>query len=221
MFEIFVSYNVPIFRYFVTLCWVWYSYHSYVREVTWCEIFWWFYRSPSSSLGHSSCFSRQVWPPFYGSDCCPCILGVLGIDYSCTCHSFSVGWLFYSSKCSNTCWDWHFAILYGIMRCSNHVTLGCQISCPTLWKPSGSVLPPVVGFFGKSLTQLGVCFVSSRRSFGYHTNMFLVMCESKSRHLVISLSYHDNISFIISPFSYNIIYMSWLVTFIVAHLSWC
>jgi hypothetical protein len=38
------------------------------------------------------------------------------------------------------------------------------------------------------------------------------MCMSKGRHLVISSSYHTNISFIISPFSYNTMHSSWLVT---------
>jgi hypothetical protein len=38
------------------------------------------------------------------------------------------------------------------------------------------------------------------------------MCKSKGKRLVINLFYHTNISFIISPFSYNIMYPSWLAT---------
>lgn len=56
MFELFASYRVSVSRYFAALCWVQHSYHSYIREVTCCGIFWWFYRSPSLSLSHSSCF---------------------------------------------------------------------------------------------------------------------------------------------------------------------
>jgi hypothetical protein len=41
---------------------------------------------------------------------------------------------------------------------------------------------------------------------------FLFMCKSKGKCLVISLSYHNNISFIIGPFAYNITYLSWLTT---------
>jgi hypothetical protein len=73
--KLLVLYNVPISRYFVALCWVRYSYHSYVGEVTWCEIFWWLYRSPSSSSWHSSYFFERAQPPFGGLNCYPHILG--------------------------------------------------------------------------------------------------------------------------------------------------
>jgi hypothetical protein len=153
-------------------------------------------------------FFRRAWPPFYGLDSCPRILGVLGIDCSYTCHSFSIRWLSYSSKCSNTCWNWYFPILDGTTRCPSHVILGCPLSCPTLWKPNGSILPPIVGFFSESLTWTKVCFPSSKRSFEYRMSAFLFMCESKGKCLVINLSYHNNISFIIGPFAYNITYLS-------------
>jgi len=50
--------------------------------------------------------------------------------------------------------------------------------------------------------------------------MFLwISCEhtfihvwSRGKRLVISLSYHTNISFIVNPLSYNTIYLSWLST---------
>ncbi len=42
--------------------------------------------------------------------------------------------------------------------------------------------------------------------------MSLFMCGSKGRRLVISSSYHTNISYILNPLSYNIMYPSWLAT---------
>jgi hypothetical protein len=171
-------------------------------------MFWWFYRSSNSSLGHSYCFFGHVWLPFYGLDCCPRILGVLGSNYSHICHLFPIGWLVYFSKCSNICSNEYFFILDGTMKCLRHVTLGCLVSCFTLWKLSGLVFPPIVGFFGRLLTQTKVYFPSSRHSFEYRVNMFL----SKGKCLVINLSHHTNISFIIGPLSYNITYSSWLAT---------
>ncbi len=58
-------YNVPIYRYFTTLYWVWYLYHSYVGELTWCKIFWWFYRSPNSSSRNFFYFFERVQPLFW------------------------------------------------------------------------------------------------------------------------------------------------------------
>jgi hypothetical protein len=98
------------------------------------------------------------------------------------------------------------------MKCLSHVTPTCPLSGPTLWKPNGSILSLVVGFFGWSLTRAKVCFVSSKHSFGYHVSASLLMCGFKGRCLVNSLSYHTNISFIISPFFYNTSYPSWLAT---------
>jgi hypothetical protein len=38
------------------------------------------------------------------------------------------------------------------------------------------------------------------------------MCGSRDKRLVINLSYHINILFILSPFSYSITYLFWLAT---------
>jgi hypothetical protein len=141
-----------------------------------CRIFWWFYWSPSSSLGHSSCFFKQVQSPLCSSNCCPHILGMLGIDHSCTCHSFPIGWSPYFSKCYNTCWDKHLFVPNGIMKYPSHVTVGCQLLSPTFWKPNGLVLSLVASFFDGLPTQAKVCFASSKCSFRYHLNMFLFMC---------------------------------------------
>ncbi len=210
--ELFALCSVPISKYFTTLCWVWYSYHSYVGKVTWCRIFWWFYWSFSSSLGHSSCFFTQVRPPFYGSNCCPCIFRVSIIDCSCSCHSFPTRWSPYSSKCRNTCWDQHCFILDSVMRCLSHVTLICSFPGPTFWKPSNLVLSLVVGFFSRSLTRAWIYFSFSRCSFRYHVNTSPLMCELEGKCLVINLFYHTNILFIINLLSYNIMYASWLAT---------
>jgi hypothetical protein len=98
------------------------------------------------------------------------------------------------------------------MRCPNHVTLGCSFSCPTFWELNGSILPLVVGFFGKSFTRARVCFPSSRCLFGYHAITSLLMCGFKGKCFVINFSYHSNILFIIGPLSYNIMYLFWFAT---------
>jgi hypothetical protein len=154
----------------------------------------------------------QAWLSFYGLDCCPHIFGVLGIDCSYIYHSFLAGWSPYSFRYNNTCWNPHFPIPNGTTKHPNHVTPRCPLSCPTFWKPSGSILPPVVSFFGRSLAWVGICFLFNRQSFEYRMNMFLLMCGSKGRRLIISSSYHTIILFIISPFSYNIMHPSWLAT---------
>jgi hypothetical protein len=144
-----------------------------------CEIFWWFYWSLNSSLGQYSYFFEQVWLPLCSSNCCPRILGMLGIDPFCTCHSFPVRWSPYFSKCNNTCGDWHFFVLDGITRCPSHVTLGCQLLGPTFWKPSGLILSLVASFFDGSPTWAKVYFASSKCSFKYHSSTSLLMCMSK------------------------------------------
>ncbi len=79
-------------------------------------------------------------------------------------------------------------------------------------KLNGSILSLVVGFFGGSPTQIGVCFASSKLSLKYRVSTSLLMCGSRGRHLVISSSYHTCILFIFNPFFYNITYLSWLAT---------
>jgi hypothetical protein len=70
----------------------------------------------------------------------------------------------------------------------------------------------VTGFFGKSLTWTKVCFISSRHSFKYHGNTFMLTCRSRGKRLVISSSYHTCILSILNPLSYSITYPSWLAT---------
>jgi len=143
---------------------------------------------------------------------------VLGIDCSCTCHSFPVGWLLYSFKYSNKCWDLHFFVPDDTMKCLNHVTPRCSLSCSTFWKHNGLILPPIVGLFGGSFTWIGVYFTSSKRSFTCCTNMSPLMCKSKGKHLVISFSYHISILSIIFITLCTHLSLSHLI---VAHLSRC
>jgi len=98
------------------------------------------------------------------------------------------------------------------MKSPNHVTPSYSFSSPNLWKPNGLVLFLVIGFFGKLPTWRKVCLAFSIHSFEYHVNMFLFMCRLRSRCLVINLSYHICISFILSSFFYNILYPFWLAT---------
>jgi len=75
-----------------SLCWIRYSYHSYIGEVTWCGIFWWFCKSFSSLSSQFSYFFRWVWHLFCDLDYYPHMLGLLAIDYSCTFHLFPTRW---------------------------------------------------------------------------------------------------------------------------------
>jgi len=198
--------------YFVTLRLVQYSYHSHIGEVIWCWIFWWFYWSFSSLLNHSSYFFGRTWPPFYNSKCFPCILGMLGTDHPYTCYLFPVGWSPYSFGYSNTCRNWHFPVLDDITKYPNLVTPGCLLLSPTFWKPNGFVLSPIINFFTELPTQEKLSPTPNKHSFKYHVNMFPLMCESKSKCLVINSSYHMCILFIFSPFLFNTTYLSWLTT---------
>jgi len=98
------------------------------------------------------------------------------------------------------------------MKYASHVTPSCLLLSPTLWKPSSSILSPVIGFFDGLFTWIRVCFASNRHPNRYHVNMFLFMCGSRGRHLVINLSYHNRISSILSPFSCSTTYSSWFAT---------
>jgi len=49
---------------------------------------------------------------------------------------------------------------------------------------------PIACFFGESFTWTWVWFLFNKCSFGYCVNMYLHMCGSKGRHLVINSSYH-------------------------------
>ncbi len=86
------------------------------------------------------------------------------------------------------------------------------------WRtPQGKVFWPlqsnseVLGVPEDSQVPISRVWVSSSHSSksGVAT---LIMCGSKGRHLVISLSYHTNISFIVSPHFYSIMHLSWLAT---------
>ncbi len=125
---------------------------------------------------------------------------MLGTIWLCTCHSFLVGWSPYSFGCNSTCRDWHFHVLNDTMKYLNLVTLGCLLVSPTFWEPNGFVLSLIVNFFTESPTQAKVSFTLNKHSFKYHANMFLFMCRSKGRWLVISSSYHMCISFILAHF---------------------
>jgi len=204
-------YNVPICRYFITLYWVWYLYHNYVGEVTWCNIFWWFYWSLNSSSRNFFCFFKRAQPLFWTTT--PTFLGCWALIaptfFTCFQQDDRPILLNVVTHVENR----HFPIPNGIRRCPNHVTPRCLLSCPTFWKPNGSIIPLVIGCFGGSLTQTRVYFPYSIHSFRYCASTFLLMCRSKGMHLVINLSCHTNISSIIDPPFYNITYSSWLATF--------
>jgi len=137
---------------------------------------------------------------------------MLGIDFFCTCHLFPTWWSPYFLGCNNTCWDWHFPVPNSTTKDLNIVTPSCLLLGPTFWNPSGLVLSPIVGFFGRSSTQAWVCFAFSKCSFKFYVSMSLLLCMCKGRCVVINSSYHICISFIFSPFPYNTTYSSWLAT---------
>jgi hypothetical protein len=78
--------------------------------------------------------------------------------------------IFHSKWCTNYTW---------------HVTLGCPFSGPTFWRLNGLVLSLVIGLFGKSFIQIGICLTFSKCSFRYHANMSPFMCKSKGRCFII------------------------------------
>jgi hypothetical protein len=145
-------------------------------------------------------------------DCCPHIFGMLGTNHFCIYHSFPTRRSPYSFGNNNTCWNWHFPIPNGVTSYMGHVTLGCLLSSPTFWKPSGLILSTVIGFFGGSPTQARVYCTFNRCSFRYHVNMYLLICRSRGKCLVINSSYHTFILSIFNPLLYNITYSSWLTT---------
>jgi hypothetical protein len=137
---------------------------------------------------------------------------MLSIDIFYTCHLFPAWWSPYSPRCSNTCWNWHFPVPNNTTKDLIPTTPSCLLSSPTLWKPSGSILSPIAGFFGRSPTRAAICLTFYKCSFKFYANMFLLMCRFTSKHVVINSSYHICISFIFGPFPYNITYSSWLAT---------
>jgi len=119
---LFNVYRIFISKYLAILCWVGFVYHSYVRKLIRHGIFWHYGRSFGSSLGHFTYFFKGAQHAFSGSNCCPCLLGMLGSHDSCTCHSFPITWTFYSSWCCGTCWNRHFSLLIGIIWYPSFVT---------------------------------------------------------------------------------------------------
>jgi hypothetical protein len=59
----------------------------------------------------------------------------------------------------------------------------CLFLCSTFWKPSGSILTEIVGFFNELFTWGRIYFPFKKCSFRYHANMSLLislfMCRSK------------------------------------------
>jgi hypothetical protein len=92
------------------------------------------------------------------------------------------------------------------MKPSNPITTSCLVLGPTFLEPSGLVLSPIVGFFGKLLTQIEVWHAFNIHSFRYHANTSLLMHKSKGKCLVISLFHLTYILFIFSPFFYSVLH---------------
>ncbi len=124
---LFIVYHIFISKYFAILCWVGFAYHSYVRKLIRHGIFWHYGGSFDSSLGHFTYFFKGAWPTFSGSNCCPCLLGMLGSHHSYICHSFPTTWIFYSSWCCGTCWNRHFSLPIGIIQYLSFVTPHCPL----------------------------------------------------------------------------------------------
>jgi hypothetical protein len=161
---------------------------------------------------HSFCFFRWARPLFYSLNYCLHILGMLGIDCSCICHLFLTRLSHYLFRCNNTCWNWHFFIPDGTMRHSSPAIPSLSLLGPTLWKPNGLILSPVIVFFDRSLTRVRLYLTSNKCSFIYHANTFLFMCGSRGKCLVVNLSYHIDLLSIPNPFLYNITYLFWITT---------
>jgi len=151
---------------------------------------------------------------------------MLGTDHSCICHLFLTRWPPYSFRCNNTCWNWHFLVPNGTMKHSSLAIPSRSLLSLTLWKPSGLVLSPVIVFFGRSPTQVGIYLTFNRCFFIYHASTFSLVCGSKGKHLVINLSYHIDLLSIPNPLFYNITYLFWIwcghaIDYLSTHLLWC
>jgi len=127
----FIAYHIYVFKYFATLCLVWFPYHDYARKFIGHRIFqhwviwliiWSFYFK-----------KKEMWPSFSGLTCYLHLLGMLGFDCSCTCHSFLVGWSYYSFWCSGTCQNWHLSLVVNTAWYLNFITPCCPLSNP--WGP--------------------------------------------------------------------------------------
>jgi len=101
--KLFIVYHVSIFKYFVALHGIWFMYHSRVIEIIGCRIFWHYDGSFSSSSNHFIYFFKGVWPPINGSTCYPYLLGMLGYDHFCICHSFPTRRSPSFFSCDGTC----------------------------------------------------------------------------------------------------------------------
>lgn len=74
------------------------------------------------------------------------------------------------------------------------------------------VISLFMNFCDQPPTWIRNCHTSNRCSFGHHASMSLILCMSNCGCLVISLSYHTYISFVLYSFPFSVLYPPWLST---------
>jgi hypothetical protein len=145
--KLFTTYHIFIFRNITTLCWIKFTYHSYVGEIIGCGIFRYYSGSFGSLLGHFTCFFKQasglplvvrlVAPTF--------LICWASIAFAFVTHFQQNDCFFFS--CGGTCQNQHFSFPIGIARYLNFTTPNYMFSCPPLWKPCGIVVSSFIRFF--------------------------------------------------------------------------
>ncbi len=149
--KLFIVYHILIFKYFVTLHGICFMYHNYVIEIIGCRIFQCYGGSFGSSQNHFTYFFKGVWPFINGSTCCSYLLGMLGYNHFCICHSFPTRRSPSFFSCDDTCQKWHLSLQIGIMEYLNFTISGSLFSSPSLWKSSGTIVSSLLGFFSNYL----------------------------------------------------------------------
>jgi hypothetical protein len=140
-------YYTSVSRYLVTLCWIQFAYHSYVRKIIGLKIF----RHHDGSFGSLSsqfaCFLKGVWPFFNGLTNCLWFLRcrVLITLTLFICFQQDDHLIFF--RCSGTCQNWYFSFLVGIMGYPNFITLGCSFLSPSFWKSYVIIVSSFISFF--------------------------------------------------------------------------
>ncbi len=98
-----------------------------------------------------------------------------------------------------------FPLPIGNVRYSNFIAPNGPFSSPLFLKLNYGTFSSLIGFFNKLFTWVKVYHIYSRYSFECYTNMFLILCMSNHRRLVIISSYHTCILFVFNSFPYDII----------------
>jgi len=185
-------------------------YHGYVGKVIGCKIFWHYVPSFSSLVIHFTYFFKGLVLHSMVQFVTFAFLRFWAL-ITHTCHLFLMKWSPSSFQCGGTCQNQHFSLLVGIVEYPNFITPSCMFSCPP-WKTCDIIVSSFTCFLDGLLTWAKVCHTFNKCSFRCHENIFPILCRSNHKCLVINLSYHTYILFVLGSFSHDVMYLLWLVT---------